>query len=290
MSQIKSYHLIKEKGNYVLLAQIGKKDAEFSIDNYLMVDENKKIKFYDEIKEHIKKRFPYISIPICKVMVGSIPIATIPLSNKNIIEKDTFIESEKSIYYKDYQINEKENLTKIALEWKIPVYELLMVNKLNENSKLKKGQIIRIPIHNIPIKKTLGKKHGEYLDWWTEAQYLFPLNKIAKVKDFYTKKTFTIKRTGGISHGNCEPLTYIDTEIAKSIWKEFSWDIRPILLLINERKIAASMSFMPHGTYFITNNKFNGHFNVCFLNSVKQNDKELDFCYQEAVKIAAGLD
>lgn len=450
MNAIKSYHLIKEGGNYVLIVQLDQIDTEFS-NEYGETDEVKKKKFYDEIKSHIEKKFPKIKIPLCKIMVGSILIATIPLSTNtafastetnvtqaammeykvasgdtlwriaqkfnltvdelksiNGLTSDTLyinevlkipnkgfipykvqpgdtlykisniygvsIEgikslnnltgdaiyigqelilsvnesapvstsniykvqagdtlwrisqkfnltveqlklinnlksdhiyvgqelrissattgapiSQPSITYKDYQIKSGDNLWKISTEWGIPQSELMLVNNLNESSVLKIGQIIRIPVHNIPIKPTIGARYGEHLEWWTEAQYVFPINKVAKVTDFYTGKTFSVKRTIGANHADSEPLTYIDTEIAKSIWGGFSWKVRPVIVEVDGRKIAASMSFMPHGVQYITNNQFNGHFDIHFLNSTRHADGQIDASHQDAINIAAGV-
>ncbi|PKM93482.1 MAG: glycosyl hydrolase [Firmicutes bacterium HGW-Firmicutes-1] len=194
-----------------------------------------------------------------------------------------------TISYKDYQIKSGDNLWKISIEWGIPQSELMLVNGLNESSMLTVGQIIRIPVHNIPVKETIGARYGEHLDWWTEAQYVVPINKVVKVTDFETGKTFTVKRTIGANHSDTEPLTYIDTEIAKSIWGEFSWKVRPIIIEVDGRKIAASMSFMPHGVQYIGNNQFDGHFDIHFLNSTRHNDGQMDSYHQNAIKIAAGI-
>lgn len=457
MNAIKSYHLVKEGGTYVLIVQLDKIDTEFS-NEYGETDEVKKKKFYDEIKAHIEKKFPKIKIPLCKIMVGSILIATIPLStnvafaaadtnitqsammeykvasgdtlwriarkfnltvdelksingltsdalyvneilkvpnngfipykvqpgdtlykisqvygvsveglkNLNNLTSDSIligqnliikVDNESSpvvtnsiykvqagdtlwrisqkfnltveqlksfnnltsdniytgqelktaitttenipssptstlqpiITYKDYQIKSGDNLWKISIDWGIPQSELMLVNNLNESSLLRVGQIIRIPVHNIPIKETMGIKFGEHLEWWTEAQYVFPINKVAKVTDFHTGKTFTVKRTIGANHADSEPLTYVDTEIAKSIWGGYSWKVRPVIVEVDGRKIAASMSFMPHGVQYITNNQFEGHFDIHFLNSTRHSDGQIDSNHQNAINIAAGI-
>jgi LysM repeat protein len=452
MNGIKSYHLIKEGGNYVLVVQLDQIDTEFS-NEYGEPDELRKKRFYDDIKSHIEDKFPKIKIPLCKIMVGSILVATIPIASGsavfaatetsmsqpaetieykvmsgdtlwkisqkfgvsvgdiktlnsllsdtiflneilkipntssqsfpytvqagdtlskiallygtdvakiksinnltsdtifigqtliivgqatttapplsetgtykvvagdtlwkistkinmsidqlkkiNNLQTDTIFVGQvlktevpslqPTISYKDYQIKSGDNLWKISIEWGIPQSELMLVNGLNESSMLTVGQIIRIPVHNIPVKETIGARYGEHLDWWTEAQYVVPINKVVKVTDFETGKTFTVKRTIGANHSDTEPLTYIDTEIAKSIWGEFSWKVRPIIIEVDGRKIAASMSFMPHGVQYIGNNQFDGHFDIHFLNSTRHNDGQMDSYHQNAIKIAAGI-
>ncbi len=91
-----------------------------------------------------------------------------------------------------------------------------------------------------------SKPNIENLDWWSEAQYLYPIGSVAEVEDIYTGKTFKMKRTFGTNHADVEALTTNDTEVIKSIWGGFSWERRPVVIKINGRRIAASMAGMPH--------------------------------------------
>ncbi|WP_461613288.1 hypothetical protein [Clostridium sp. Marseille-QA1073] len=91
-----------------------------------------------------------------------------------------------------------------------------------------------------------SKPKIENLDWWGEAQYLYPIGSVAEIEDIYTGKTFKMKRTFGTNHADVEALTSNDTEVIKSIWGGFSWERRPIVVKINGRRIAASMAGMPH--------------------------------------------
>lgn len=91
-----------------------------------------------------------------------------------------------------------------------------------------------------------SKPKIENLDWWGEAQYLYPIGSVAEIEDVYTGKTFKMKRTFGTNHADVEALTSKDTEVIRSIWGGFSWERRPIIVKINGRRIAASMAGMPH--------------------------------------------
>lgn len=305
MEHIKSYHLIKEKGTYILVIQLTKMDTEFA-NEFGVVEESKKERFQDEIRAHINKKFPHIKIPFCKVMIGSKLIGIIPIvkntakKDENIYEKSSQVRNFFSTYgkegtdgqtilYKDYQVQLGEKISQIAIEWGIPQSELMIVNNLSEDDVLREGQIIRIPVHNIPMKSMPDSFNGECLDWWTEVQYIFSINKTGKVTDYGTRKTFTVKRTMGINHADCEPITYADTEIAKSVWASNLWIPRPIIIEVEGRKIAASMTFMPHGDATIYNNAFDGHFDIHFLNSTRHVDGSIDYEHQEAVKVAAGI-
>jgi hypothetical protein len=46
---------------------------------------------------------------------------------------------------------------------------------------------------------------------------------------------------------------------------------------------------MPHGVVYITNNNFDGHFDIHFLNSTRHVDGKIDRYHQEKIKIAAGV-
>lgn len=151
---------------------------------------------------------------------------------------------------------------------------------------------------------------GEVLDWWKSARYTFRIGDIAKVTDIKTGKTFKIKRTMGSNHADCEALTSKDTQIMKSIWGGFSWDVRPVIISVRGRNLIASMSAMPHagvdaapaykvvsnrsGGYsrgenldVVKNNGMNGHFDVHFLNSTRHKDGREDSRHQAAIAWAA---
>lgn len=215
--------------------------------------------------------------------------------------------------YKNYTVKAGDTLWSIANANGLPMSELLEANNMNESTWLTIGQTIVIPQHNVPLKPTPGKNHGEYLDWWTEAQYVVPVNSVFEITDFYTGKTFKAKRTTGSGHADIETLTANDTEIMKQIWGgTYSWDRRPVMININGRKIAASMSSFPHagnedapggeqvswrsGGYgpgynldWVKGNKINGVLDLHFANSVRHVDGLIDSVHQENIKIAAGL-
>lgn len=197
--------------------------------------------------------------------------------------------SKPTITYITHTVKSGENAWTISLDYGIPMQELLNANGLNSNSVFSIGQALKIPVHNIPVKPTMGAQYGEYLDWWTEAQYVLPINKVFKVTDFKTGKSFMIKRTIGANHADCEPLTSSDSSIAKNVWGGYSWTTRPVLIEVDGRKIAASMSFMPHGVEYIPNNNFDGHFDIHFLNSTRHKDGQIDTYHQNNIKISAGI-
>jgi peptidoglycan DL-endopeptidase LytF len=194
-----------------------------------------------------------------------------------------------SITYTTHTVGSGDNIWDLSVRYGIPQAELLRANHLTTSSMLSIGQKLKIPVHNIAVKEVVSEKHGEYMDWWTEAQYIFAIGKTAKVTDFATGKSFYIKRTIGANHADSETVTTNDTNIAKSIWGGFSWTPRAVVLEIDDRKIAASMSFMPHEREYIANNGITGHFDVYFGNSTRHVDGKADAKHQALVEKAAGL-
>lgn len=203
--------------------------------------------------------------------------------------KENIEPKQSSITYETHKVQSGETTWSISIDYGIPMQELLNTNNLTTSSQLSIGQELRIPVHNIPVKQTMGSQYGEYLDWWSEAQYLISINDVAKITDVETGKTFMMKRTIGANHADCEPLTSNDTVIAKQIWGGYSWNTRAILVEVDGRKIAGSMSFMPHSVQYINDNNFEGHFDIHFLNSTRHKDGLVDDDHQEKVRIAAGL-
>lgn len=182
-----------------------------------------------------------------------------------------------------------DDLWKISIRYGIPFSEVLQVNGFKENHIVYIGDKIKIPVYNIPVKPTKGDQYGELLDWWTEAQYVVPINKTFKIIDFYSGKAWFAKRTIGANHADCEPLTANDAAIMREVWGgNFSWSRRPVIIEVDGRRLAASVSSFPHDIQYITNNNFNGHFDLYFLNSTRHVDGKGDPEHQKNVLIAAG--
>ncbi len=190
--------------------------------------------------------------------------------------------------YIDYTVAKGDMVWSVAVKHGIPMQELLTDNKLNSESMLSIGQKLRVAQYTIPVKATPDAKYGEYLDWWTEAQYVCPINKTLKITDFETKVSFTIKRTIGANHADCEPLTATDTAAAKKLFGGYSWTPRAVIVEVDGRKIAASMSFYPHGVEYVGGNDFVGHFDLYFANCLRHVDGKPDASHQKMVEKSAG--
>lgn len=194
-----------------------------------------------------------------------------------------------TITYTSHTVQAGDTLWGLSVKYGIPQSELLKANGLTTSSVLSIGQKLTIPVHHIAVKPTVSAKHGELLNWWSEAQYVFAIGETAKVTDVQTGKSFMIKRTIGANHADSETLTVTDSNIAKSIWGGYSWKARAIIVEVDGRKLAASMSFFPHEREFIADNGITGHFDVYFSESTRHVDGKADPYHQTQVEIAAGI-
>jgi len=130
----------------------------------------------------------------------------------------------------------------------------------------------------------------------------------AIVIDYQTGKQFKVIRTGGYNHADVETATAKDTAILKQIYGgSFSWTRRPVIVVINGQRIAASMAGMPHagrddkpfrvnvsgrsGGYGygvnydgVKGNNMDGHFDIHFLGSKTHGTNRVDSQHQAALK------
>ena len=224
------------------------------------------------------------------------------------------------VSYITHIIAKGDTLWKLSNQYGVPVADIANANGISTSDILYVGQTIKIPKREIPVKPTPGPQYGELLDWWQEAQYVFPINATATVIDFYTGISFKVVRTYGSGHADVEPLTKEDTNTMLNIWKTHAklsngsvnyWARRPVLVVVNGRKLAASataalhagVDSAPDGAYVnwrsgdygpginydkIKGNGADGHFDIHFLNSVRHKDGLVDEQHQAMVKIAAG--
>ena len=182
-----------------------------------------------------------------------------------------------------------DDLWKISIQYGIPFHELLSVNGLKEGHVINLGDKLTIPVYQIAVKATPGPQYGELLDWWIEAQYVVPIGKEFTVVDFSSGKRWRMKRTIGANHADCEPLTSNDAAIMKQVWGgSYSWNARAVIIEVDNRRIAASASSMPHDIQYITNNNFTGHSDIHFFNSTRHKDGLLDKSHQANILKAAG--
>lgn len=218
-----------------------------------------------------------------------------------------------TVSYLDYTVVRGDYIWALSQKYGIPDYELASANNISASATLYPGDVIKIPVHNIAVKKALGPQYGEILDWFKEAQYVFPVGKSGKLTDIATGKNFTVKRTMGANHSDTETTTLQDTQMMKEIFGgSWNWSRRPFILEADGRRFAVSVAGMPHagvdgvpylqtvdnrsGNYgsgpnydSISGNGMDGHFDMYFLNSLRHVDNKVDPDHQYGVLTAGGL-
>ncbi|HHV29353.1 LysM peptidoglycan-binding domain-containing protein [Acetivibrio mesophilus] len=277
-------------------------------DTYWTISQKFKVNFTELLKLNGANDKSYLDIgQVIKIPVSSTSQTTVTQNDSQTVSP-----TKPYVTYTNYTVQKGDSSWSVAEKFGIPAYELMEANNIDSSTVLNIGQKLKIPVHNVPVKSTPGAKYGELLDWWTEAQYVIPRGSTFEVVDFYTGKSFFAKRTTGSNHADCETLTVKDTNIMKEIWGGFSWVRRPVIIKYNGRKIAASMTAMPHagndsvaggvwtswrsGDYgaganydYIKGNGIDGHFDIHFYNSTRHKDGKLDTNHQQCIKIAAGV-
>lgn len=131
----------------------------------------------------------------------------------------------------------------------------------------------------------------ENLDWFAEEsqQYInketgeWATGSTATVIDIDTGISFCAVRFRGTNHADFEPATQADTDALKSIYGEWSWERRAIIVIISDKAFAASMNGMPHGKSSVKDNGYPGHSCIHFLNSKTHGSRRVDKAHQEVV-------
>ena len=188
-----------------------------------------------------------------------------------------------------HTIRSGDNMWNLSQQYGVPYLDLLRHNNMTERSTLKIGQVIQIPQYHVPVRPVVSQRHGEVLDWWTEARYVFSTGKVATITDFQTGRQFQVRHTMGGNHADSEPLTARDAQIMREIWGgSYSWTPRAIIVEVDGRRLAAAMHSMPHGDQVIRDNNYNGHFCIHFVNSTRHSDGLVQDTMHRQIEIAAG--
>lgn len=169
-------------------------------------------------------------------------------------------------------------------------------------------------VESVPVSRGAGRaQYGEYLNWWSDVKgKIIDRGTELHIRDIYTGLEYDVMMTFGGNHADVEAMTAKDSEIIKQILGgDFSWERRPVLVFVNDRVIAASMSAMPHAgrddmpAEIMVNNrslgygyghnldkiKNNGMDGVCdlhFAGSTRHLDGRQDSRHQAAIRVAAG--
>lgn len=107
---------------------------------------------------------------------------------------------------------------------------------------------------------------------WSEARNILPKNTRFTVVDVRTGLRFQLISFSHGSHADVFPATTADTDIMRQAWGgSWSWDTRPVLVMVGDRTFAASMSGMPHAGGGNRGNGMTGHVCMHFYGSRTHN-------------------
>ena len=119
---------------------------------------------------------------------------------------------------------------------------------------------------------------------WSEANNLLPRRATFTVVDVRTGYTFRAIRTGGSLHADTEPATRVDTNIMfQAIGSKWSWARRPVWIVYNGVRMAASMNCQPHGFETIGGNDMTGQFCIHFVDSKTHGSNKVDADHQSCI-------
>jgi len=136
---------------------------------------------------------------------------------------------------------------------------------------------------------SLNGEYGALRDWFTYVNDKFKPGDIVTVYAVDSGITFQVKRLGGSNHADVEPLTAEDTlKFQAAHGGTFNWARMAVIVEINGELIAASMNGQPHGASSISDNNFNGHCCMHFLNSRTHGTNSVCADHQAMVMRAAG--
>ncbi len=119
---------------------------------------------------------------------------------------------------------------------------------------------------------------------WSEANNLLPRGATFTIVDVRTGYTYRAVRTGGSLHADTEPATRVDTNIMfQAVGSKWSWTRRPIWVVYNGIRMAASMNCQPHGFETIGGNDMTGQFCIHFVGSKTHGSNSVDAAHQSCI-------
>jgi len=137
------------------------------------------------------------------------------------------------------------------------------------------------------VQELKNGRFGQLLPW-SEASRLLPRYGICTLVDLETGISWRAQRRAGSRHADIQPLTKADTARLKAAYGgSWSWDRRAVVVLVEDKQIAASINGMPHGAGALDNG-FPGHHCLHFAGSTTHSKTRPDPAHQIMVHKAAG--
>jgi LysM repeat protein len=148
----------------------------------------------------------------------------------------------------DYTVIEGDSLFSIAQKYNLSMPALMVYNKLNENSVIYMGEVLKIPQNILYLNRFVSR--GRIVNIpaipWSIVNKLWKVGEVAVITDYETGKSFQVRRLGGWEHTDVTLLTKNDSIILYSLNKTWTWARRGVIVTIHRQKIAASINCYPH--------------------------------------------
>ena len=124
-------------------------------------------------------------------------------------------------------------------------------------------------------------------DWFTVVDAKFKTLTPVTVVDALTGKSYQVIRYAGTGHADVCPATPKDTAIMLETYGgEWSWDRRPVWVIINGVMYAGSTNGMPHGVDYNRHDNMDGQVCIHFYNSIGHASGIIDPSHQACVEYA----
>lgn len=136
-------------------------------------------------------------------------------------------------------------------------------------------------------RKASWKSKVVALNWYDGGSGVLSTGHTGYIYDIHSGITVRIKRMGGHSHADVEPVTAEDTAKLKKIaGGSFSWNCVPVILHAGGKYVACSINTMPHGDQTITDNDYDGQFCLHMVGSKTHGTDSVNEDHQAAIEKA----
>jgi len=189
-----------------------------------------------------------------------------------------------------YVIKAGDTATSISKIFNVSASDIMKYNYMNENDWFSEGQKIAINGYAprdyavTPGMDKAATQYGKAVDWFRDGQYLLKRNDVFTIIDYATRKQLSVKVLGGFQHADVEPVTSTDTSVMKSLFTNWDWTPRPVVIFKDGMNIAGSISGMPHSFDTTPNNGVNGHFDLYLKNSLPHSGSTSQIYVQQHYK------
>lgn len=137
------------------------------------------------------------------------------------------------------------------------------------------------------VTATDPRKDVIVADWFKGGSSILKKGYYGYMYDIWSGQFIRIKRMGGHNHADVEPATAEDTaKLYAACGGDFSWDSRPVILIVGNTYVACAINTEPHGDQTIANNGYNGQFCLHMVNSKTHGGNAVNGEHQKAIQTA----